>query len=51
MSFLLKLLELLYFKSLIYIFTTLPMSFIELNGYILVIFYYAGKGGGGGSGI
>ena len=51
MSFSLKLLELLYFKLLVYIFTTLPMSFIELNGYILVIFYRAGKGGGGDSNI
>ena len=51
MSFLLKLLELLYFKLLVYIFITLPMSFIELNSYILIIFYYISKGRGGGSGI
>ena len=51
MSFLLKLPEPLYFKSLVYIFTTLPMSFIELDGYILVVFYYISKGGGRDSGI
>ena len=51
MSFLLKLLELLYFKLLVYIFITLPISFIELKGYILVVFYYISKRGKGDNSI